>query len=57
VLAEIAGAGDALAVLSLIAMPAASTPAAPMLTPAAITRPRVLSFRRWLIFPILVVRS
>jgi len=46
VLAEIAGAGDALAVLSLIAMAAASTPAAPMLTPAAITRPRPLSFRR-----------
>jgi len=39
--------GDALAVLSLIAMAAASTPAAPMLSPAATMRPLVLSFLRW----------
>jgi hypothetical protein len=39
--------GDALAVWSLIAIAPASTPAAPMLSPAAITRPFVLSFLRW----------
>jgi hypothetical protein len=41
------GVGDALAVLSLIAIAPASTPAAPMLNPAAIRRPLVLSFLRW----------
>jgi hypothetical protein len=41
--------GDALAVWSLIAIAVASTPAAPTLMPAAISRPRLLSFRRWLI--------
>ena len=40
------GVGDALAVLSLIAIAPASNPAAPMLRPAAITRPLVLSFLR-----------
>ena len=47
--------GDALAVWSLIAIAPASTPAAPMLSPAAITRPFVLSFLRWVIAAIVPV--
>ena len=46
-------AGVVPALESVIAIAVASTPAAPMLRPAAITRPRLLSFRRWLISTIL----